>query len=355
MNQRAACIVALLQACGAPCARAGQEPAAGVPADERSVYLCSHATGWGLDDGTRLAPLGHSELALVYQVGRGRLVPGGDTCSLMATDAVNGWGSWQGFYDPQFRGVAEASRLGAPRPGRQPVFKVQYPFPGRYQITLSKGDDTFRIAVAVTPARAVAVIGTGVSFTTRVEGDDLSWRWQTKFENEPDDAWADVAGATGPQLDVVTGGFSMFCAQYRAIISSPRARTVSATATLANQRPPPVFTKDLPAEITAAEGDTVTLSVAATDASFYIWMRNGEPIHGDHARAGSLTTPPLTPADDGATYAAQAVHFAGNHQCTHHGVALSRTARLRVVPRRRTRRRAPRGAGTVRTCRDHEP
>ena len=122
MNQRAACIVALLQACGAPCARAGQEPAAGVPADERSVYLCSHATGWGLDDGTRLAPLGHSELALVYQVGRGRLVPGGDTCSLMATDAVNGWGSWQGFYDPQFRGVAEASRLGAPRPGRQAGF-----------------------------------------------------------------------------------------------------------------------------------------------------------------------------------------------------------------------------------------
>ncbi len=52
-----------------------------------------------------------------------------------------------------------------------------------------------------------------------------------------------------------------------------------------------MFTKDLPAKITAAEGDTVTLSVAATDASFYIWMRNGEPIRGDHAR-----TPEALPA-----------------------------------------------------------
>ncbi len=121
------------------------------------------------------------------------------------------------------REVAE-ERAGWARPGpaASRCSRCNTPFPGRYRITLSKGDDTFRIAVAVTPARAVAVIGTRVSFTTRVEGDDLSWRWQTKFENEPDDAWADVAGATGPQLDVVTGGFSMFCAQYRAIISSPR-------------------------------------------------------------------------------------------------------------------------------------
>ncbi|MGC4070404.1 MAG: immunoglobulin domain-containing protein [Polyangiaceae bacterium] len=198
---------------------------------------------------------------------------------------------------------------------------------------MTSWDDTFAIAAAVVPERAQAVIGTPVTFSTHLVGAGLTYRWQTKYEHQGDDAWVDIPGAAGASLQVVTGDFYMFCAQYRAIVSSPLGEMTSASATLVNQLPPPVFTLDLPRDVTVPVGATLTLSVATDpSASFYVWKRNGVNVDDGTFGSNSYTTPPLTAKDDNATYSVEAVRYAGNHQCTQHGKAMSQVTTVHVVP-----------------------
>ena len=300
--------------------------------EETYYYLRCNATDWDVNSKTRLVPLGYSSLALAYDVKSDWLMRYGDSCSLTATRTLDGWGNWHAFYQSQFNGVGQKSALGTAHVDAQTLFLVKYPFLGRYQVNLTEWENSFNIAAAITPARTQAVIGTTVTFGTQLLGSNLTYRWQTKYENQDEAAWVDVPNATGPDLQVVTGNYYMFCAQYRSIISSPHAQTVSATATLVNQLPPPVFTQDLPSGLTVVAGSTITLKVTTDPtASFYIWKRDGKPISGGTFGSNSYTSPALTLADDGAMYTVEAVRFAGNHQCTQHGVALSGTTTVHVT------------------------
>jgi hypothetical protein len=189
-------------------------------AESDFLYLRCNATSWNLDDQSRLAPLGYSDLALTYNVSADWMRTGGDTCSFMTTNAKNGWGSQQKYYDTTFSGVGQPSTLGAEATS-QKDFSVRYPVLGRYQATVRKYDDSLKIALAMLPARQQAVIGTPVTFGVEATGADLTYRWQTKYENEPESAWTDVPGATAPNAQITTGGASMFCQQVRAVVSTP--------------------------------------------------------------------------------------------------------------------------------------
>jgi hypothetical protein len=301
-------------------------------AESDFLYLRCNATSWNLDDQSRLAPLGYSDLALTYNVSADWMRTGGDTCSFMTTNAKNGWGSQQKYYDTTFSGVGQPSTLGAEATS-QKDFSVRYPVLGRYQATVRKYDDSLKIALAMLPARQQAVIGTPVTFGVEATGADLTYRWQTKYENEPESAWTDVPGATAPNAQITTGGASMFCQQVRAVVSTPSGVIESASGLLVNQLPPPVFSQDLPTQLTVQEGSSATLTVSAAPASFYVWKRNGSSVEGGSYSVNTYKTPALTLADDGAEYSVEAVRYAGNHQCTRHGVATSRTVRIHVVPR----------------------
>jgi hypothetical protein len=302
--------------------------------EEHYRYFRCNATDWDVNSKTRLKPLGYARVALTYDVEAEWMRTHGDNCSLTETNAVDSWGTWQAFYLPHFNGVGVESLLGSPQPEPQSTFTVKYPLLGRYQISLADWDDSFSIAAAVVPERAQAVIGTPVTFSTHLLGSGLTYRWQTKYEYQDEDAWVDLPGADESSLQVITGDFYMFCAQYRAIVSTPQGAMASAPATLVNQLPPPVFTLDLPAEVTVTEGSPLTLSVATDpSASFYVWKRNGVTVPDGNFGSGTYTTSPLTAADDNATYSVEAVRFAGNHQCTQHGRALSRITTVHVMSR----------------------
>ncbi len=302
-------------------------------AQNTSLYLRCNATSWQPNDSSRLAKFGYRDLALTYNVKSEWMVHAGDTCSLTTTNDESGWGTSHSYYASVFNGVGEKSFLGSPSDGRtQPTFKVKYPFLGQYQITFTEWEESFRVALAVSPADTHALVGAPVTFGVQTEGSNLTYQWQTKRENEPDSEWVDVPGATGPRAQVTTEQ-AYFCQQFRALVASPTAKTVSATAMLVNQLPPPVFSLDLPAEITVTEGSPVTLDVVAEGASFFRWKRNGADVEGGAYGPGHYTSLPLSAADDGAQYSAEAVRYAGNHQCTRAGYGTSTTTTVHVVRR----------------------
>ena len=330
--------LALLPVFALACADAGGVPETGTTSQalssEKNLYLRCNATSWDPNDSSRLTAFGYQDLALTYDVKSAWMLRAGDTCSLTATDVQNGWGAWHSNYASTFNGVGQKSLLGSPSDGPvPPTFRVEYPFLGRYQIAFSNWEDSFRIALAVSPAKTQAVIGEPVAFGVQTEDANLTYQWQTKRENEPDSAWLDVPGATGPRAQVKTEYAYMFCQQFRVQIASPTTKTVSATALLINQLPPPVFSLDLPAAVTVVSGSPVTLDVVAEGASYYRWMRNGEYVEGGAFGAGHYTSLPLGAADDGATYSVEAVRYAGNHQCTRHSFATSSTTTLHILRR----------------------
>jgi len=203
----------------------------------------------------------------------------------------------------------------------------------RVSVDAKTGRYIFQISSAIMPSRIQAVIGERVTFSAQALGSNLIYRWQTKYENESENAWSEIPGATGSQLHIVTGDFYQFCAQYRAVITNSVGRTLSATAVPINQLPVPIFTQDLPAEISVTEGSSVTLKARADAASYYRWKRNSQEVQGGSFGNGSYTTPPLTLADNNAKYQVEAVRFAGNHQCTKNSAGRSRTTTIRVAAR----------------------
>jgi hypothetical protein len=263
--------------------------------------------------------------ALTYDVATNWMTTTGDNCSFTTTNAVNGWGTAQTYYDTAFEGLGKTNRLG-PALNYQRVFTVKYPFLGSYRVAVSPYDDTFEIKPAVSPVRTQAVIGTQVTFSTRALGAGLSYRWQTRAETES--SWTDVPSATSASLQVTAQKSSMFCREYRAIISSPAGEFATSAGVVVDQLPPPAVTQDLPESITVKAGSAATLNFVAS-SSFYRWYVNGSMVTSGW---GTYTTEPLTLANDGMQIYSEAVAYAGNHQCTAHGVAKSKTTTVRVVP-----------------------
>jgi hypothetical protein len=201
---------------------------------------------------------------------------------------------------------------------------------GKYRMLLRPSANTLSIAPAITPLQNQGVIGTRVTFSTSAQGSDLSYRWEVRTMSNSQ--WSPIAGEVGPSLSVDVERSSMVCPRYRAGITTATGETFyTHDAVLVDQLPPPVITQDLPETVEVAEGDRLTLSLLTTTGSgFTYWYVNNGPRQGG---SGVFTTQPLTLADDGMTVRAEAVAYAGNHQCTAHGIAPSKVTTVRVVQR----------------------
>src|SRR5215472_779866 len=63
-----------------------------------TFYFRSNATGWGVDETTRLLPFAGSVLGLAYNVTQPWMVSDADTAIVTETNQLDGWGTSQSFF-----------------------------------------------------------------------------------------------------------------------------------------------------------------------------------------------------------------------------------------------------------------
>ncbi len=126
-------------------------------------YFTCNATGWALNDQTRLQCLDPYciDLALEYEVTEEWMVTGHDTCNLIRTDAYNGWGTRSesiGAYVEVPDREPVRNEMEAPSTARfygSGPITVKYPRLGKYRIWLTRARAAFTITpVAEEPAPA---------------------------------------------------------------------------------------------------------------------------------------------------------------------------------------------------------
>ena len=104
------------------------------------LYLRSNATGWGVDDATRLVPFaGANVFSRVYSVTQSWLVDGNDTAIVTRTNQLNGWGTTQTFYGatPRLVLVPGTAPLAAQAPGGDAHFAVDYAGLGVHRVIVN--------------------------------------------------------------------------------------------------------------------------------------------------------------------------------------------------------------------------
>jgi hypothetical protein len=157
--------VSVLLATGAGC---GVHPEDGEPVDQSQaavlgvdthLYLLCNATSWDANSASRLvqtAP-GSGLFTLSYDVPVDWLVNSPDSCSIVETNQLNGWGTQQQRY--AFRSgqstqvvVPDARAL---TPAQSSFFQVKYPFKGRFTANVNWHNGTFSISATVLPQRSL--------------------------------------------------------------------------------------------------------------------------------------------------------------------------------------------------------
>src|SRR5262245_38787588 len=153
-------VLAAAAGCGAP---SDAEPLgtsqAAVLGVDTHLYLLCNATSWDATSVSRLvqtAP-GSGLFTLSYDVPVDWLVSSPDSCSIVETNQLNGWGTTQQRY--AFRSgqsslvvVPDARAL---TPAQSSFFQVKYPAKGRYTATVNWHNGTFSVSGAVLPQRSL--------------------------------------------------------------------------------------------------------------------------------------------------------------------------------------------------------
>lgn len=203
---------------------------------------------------------------------------------------------------------------------------------GDYSVTVtnSAGSVTSTAArLTVLPAAASAVpptltaeptgLAVGLGQTARLTvsaagSAPLSYQWQRNGVNLP--------GATAPTLTLVASG-SAQAGDYTVTVTNAAGSVTSTPAGVAVL--PPVVRIDglLPQTVQIGTAATFTARVVASEPATCQWLRNDVPLP-DATSCSSLTTPPVTAADNGAAYTLRAT--AGSQIATASAVLSTFTA-----------------------------
>jgi len=142
------------------------------------------------------------------------------------------------------------------------------------------------VALGQSARLAVAAIGSA----------PLSYQWQRNGVNLP--------GATAPTLTLVASG-SAQAGDYTVIVTNSAGSVTSTPAGVAVL--PPVVRIDglLPQTVEVGTAASFAARVVANEPATCQWLRNDVPLL-DATSCSSLTTPPATAADNGATYTLRA-------------------------------------------------
>lgn len=154
--------------------------------------------------------------------------------------------------------------------------------------------------ITTAPVALAVLPGGGATFAIAVAGTGpFTYQWRRNG--------VDIAGATAAVLHIAAvGAFDggQYAVEVRNAAGSASSGSVPLIVIGA-----PVITQQ-PAAVSATEGNTAALSVAASgDGLLYLWTRNQIVIPG--ATAANYTTPALTLADHGAVYGVIVYNGAG--------------------------------------------
>jgi hypothetical protein len=128
-------------ACGAEVATGDEVEArqSAVLGVDEFLYFRSNATGWGVDDSTRLSPFAGGAFARTYNVTETWMISDADTAIVTETNQLNGWGTSQAFFGATSKRMVVPARdtLTAQAPGGDAHFKVKYGVLGLHRVIVS--------------------------------------------------------------------------------------------------------------------------------------------------------------------------------------------------------------------------
>ena len=141
------------------------EQQAALIAPGQFVYFRSNATGWGVDESTRLFPFVAPNLfSRIYNVTEPWMVSDVDTAVVTVTNQLDGWGTAQTFYRA-FAGVLHVppggSPIGATSSGTDPHFKVDYSVLGVHRVITFFTNDVQQAILIESQATACAGVCPG--------------------------------------------------------------------------------------------------------------------------------------------------------------------------------------------------
>ena len=168
-------------------------------------------------------------------------------------------------------------------------------------LTVGPGSGTpLAPAFTTAPAGLAVLPGGGATFAVAVSGTaPFTYQWRRNG--------ADIVGATGAVLHIAAVN-ALDAGQYAVEVRNAVGVASSGGVPLIVIGAPVIVQQ--PSAANAIEGNTVTMSVAASgDGLLYQWTRNQVAIAG--ATSASYATPALTMADDGAVYGVIVYNGAG--------------------------------------------
>lgn len=167
------------------------------------MYLRCNATGWGVDDSTRLESTADPDVfTLSFEVDESWMVSSGDQCTLWETNQYNGWGNWQRPFTKVGTKSFDVPGTLVLEPGAQ-YFDVVYPEQGEYTATLNWATSTLTIEASNTES---------LTLEWPLQGEEgVAWVVQNYVDLDPSTGILDYLGGSksydghrGVDIDVPT-------------------------------------------------------------------------------------------------------------------------------------------------------
>ena len=147
--------------------------------------------------------------------------------------------------------------------------------------------------ITAQPQNVAVVSGQPATFSVAAIGvGTLSYQWRKNG--------VAISGATASSYSTPPVTVADDAARFSVVVTDAQGSVPSNEATLTVLTPPNLSTQPQPQGVMVGQTATFTVTATGTGPLSYQWRKNAVPIDG--ATSSSYTTPPVTAADDGATF-----------------------------------------------------
>lgn len=138
---------------------------------DQFLYFRSNATGWGVDESTRLSSFGGGAFARTYNVTQDWMISDADTAIVTETNQLDGWGTVQIFSGaPGGVVVPGKATLTPEAPGGDAHFKVKYGVLGLHRVIVAASATPPFIQIDSAASACAGVCPSGLVCTLQSNG-----------------------------------------------------------------------------------------------------------------------------------------------------------------------------------------
>ena len=136
------------------------------------LYFRSNATGWGVDESTRLSPFGGGAFARTYNVTQDWMISDADTAIVTQTNQLDSWGTVQIFSGASSGRIVVPGRdtLTPQAPGGDAHFKVKYGVLGLHRVIVAASATPPFIQIDSAASACAGVCPSGLVCTLQPNG-----------------------------------------------------------------------------------------------------------------------------------------------------------------------------------------